>query len=42
MLTDKQTVMTSFRNEADGYIVKPYTPGSVMRDLLRENLIGAV
>jgi len=41
MLADKFSVMESFRAEADGYIVKPYTPGSVLRDLRRENLIGA-
>jgi two-component system chemotaxis response regulator CheY len=40
VLSDRDSVLASFRAEADGYIVKPYTPGSVMRDLLRENLVG--
>lgn len=40
ILSDKDTVLASFRAEADGYIVKPYTAGSVLRDLRRENLIG--
>lgn len=41
VLSDKENVLRSFRDEADGYIVKPYTPGSVLRDLRRENLIGS-
>lgn len=40
MLSDKESVLSSFRDEADGYILKPYSPGSVLRDLRRENLIG--
>ncbi|MBW8888303.1 MAG: response regulator [Fibrobacteres bacterium] len=36
---DKQTVMRSFRDEADGYIIKPYLPGSVLRYLRRHDLI---
>jgi len=39
MLSDKDTVLASFRDEADGYIVKPYSPGSVLRDLRRHNLL---
>jgi len=36
---DKDTVVRSFRDEADGYIIKPYTPGSVLRYLRRHDLI---
>ena len=39
MLADKDTVLASFRNEADGYILKPYSPGSVLRDLRRHKLV---
>lgn len=39
MLSDKDTVLASFRDEADGYIVKPYSPGSVLRDLRRHKLL---
>ncbi len=41
MLADKDSVIRSFRDEADGYIVKPYAPGSVLRDLGRHNLLKA-
>jgi two-component system chemotaxis response regulator CheY len=36
----KDTVVRSFRDQADGYIIKPYLPGSVLRYLLRHDLIG--
>jgi two-component system chemotaxis response regulator CheY len=39
MLSDKDTVLGSFRDEADGYIVKPYSPGSVLKDLALHNLL---
>jgi two-component system, chemotaxis family, chemotaxis protein CheY len=41
MLSDKESVLRSFRDEADGYILKPYSPGSVLRDLRSQNLAGA-
>ncbi len=36
---DKESVMAAFRDEADGYIVKPYSPESVLGDLRRDGLI---
>lgn len=41
MLSDKESVLGSFRDEADGYILKPYSPGSVLRDLRAQNLAEA-
>lgn len=32
-LIDKNHVIDAFRNQADGYIVKPYAPESIIRDL---------
>lgn len=38
---DKDHVLKSFRDEADGYIVKPYSHDSVLRDLRLHDLAGA-
>jgi two-component system chemotaxis response regulator CheY len=40
VLTDKDSVLGSFRDQADGYVVKPYSPGSVIHDLRRHGLAG--
>jgi two-component system chemotaxis response regulator CheY len=40
VLSDKDAVIGSFRAEADGYILKPFSPESVRRDLRTQNLIG--
>lgn len=39
VLSDRESVLGAFRDEADGYIVKPYSPESVSRDLRRHSLI---
>jgi two-component system chemotaxis response regulator CheY len=38
-LGDKKSVIGSFHDQCDGYIVKPYTPDSVIRDLKRCGII---
>jgi two-component system chemotaxis response regulator CheY len=36
---DKDTVVQAFRDAADGYIIKPYAPCTVLRYLRRQNLV---
>lgn len=38
-LHDRDTVMTAFRDQCDGYITKPFGPGSVMTDLVRQGIL---
>ncbi len=38
-LGDKQSIIGSFHNQCDGYIVKPYSPDSLLRDLKRSGII---
>jgi two-component system, chemotaxis family, chemotaxis protein CheY len=38
-LGDKQNVIGAFRQQCDGYIVKPYSSESVLRDLRRAGII---
>ncbi len=38
-LGDTQSVIGSFRDQCDGYIIKPYSPDSVLRDLKRYGII---
>jgi two-component system, chemotaxis family, chemotaxis protein CheY len=37
--SDKDSVIGAFHDEADGYIVKPFTPASVLNDLRLHGLI---
>lgn len=38
-LGDKDHVFDSFREQCDGYILKPYSPESVLRDLRRAGIV---
>ena len=38
-LDDRDTVLTAFRDQCDGYITKPYGPYSVQRELARQGIL---
>ena len=38
-LADKENVISSFREQCDGYILKPYSPESVRRDLQHSGVL---
>lgn len=38
-LDDRDTVLTAFRDQCDGYITKPYGPYSVQKELVRQGIL---
>ena len=38
-LDDRDTVLTAFRDQCDGYITKPYGPNSVQKELARQGIL---
>lgn len=38
-LDDRDTVLTAFRDQCDGYVTKPYGPYSVVQELTRQGIL---